>query len=62
MIREKYGSELSSPKDFLCLSIEINDKCGKFISISTIKRVFGYVKYENKPSMCTLNILANYID
>ncbi|MEG2848608.1 MAG: hypothetical protein RR880_00040 [Bacteroidales bacterium] len=60
-IKQKYGGDLSTPKDFLCFSMEINAKSGKYLSIATMKRLFGYVKYENEPSVNTLNILSNYI-
>lgn len=60
-IKQKYGGDLATPKNFLCLSLDINDKCGENLSVATIKRVFGYVRYENNPSTRTLNTLADYI-
>lgn len=60
-VRKHYGGELSTPKHFLCLSLEIHQKCGNNISVASIKRILGYVKYNNHPSERTLNLLANYL-
>ncbi|MEG0517508.1 MAG: hypothetical protein RR555_01390 [Bacteroidales bacterium] len=60
-VRQQYGDDLSTPKGFLCLSLDIRTRCGKSLSMATIKRVFGYVKYNSTPSADTLNILANYL-
>ncbi|MEG2848653.1 MAG: hypothetical protein RR880_00270 [Bacteroidales bacterium] len=61
IIKQKHGGDLSTPKGFLCLSLDINERCGKSISVATIKRLFGYVKYENRPSVRILNIFASYV-
>lgn len=60
-VRQQYGGDLSTPKGFLCLSLDIFSKCGRSVSVATIKRILGYVKYNNTPSPDTLNILSNYL-
>ena len=50
----------STPTEFNELSRMIKQKTGRSISLSSIKRIWGYVKYEGFPSVTTLNILAKY--
>jgi len=47
--------------EFTELSEKIFDCTSVSLSITTLKRVFGKVKYESLPSSTTLNALANYI-
>lgn len=48
--------------DFEKLSEEIQAKTQVVLSITTLKRIWGKVKYENAPSLTTLNTLARYIN
>ena len=59
-VREKFGRTIESASDFDALSLDISLKTGDNISASTLKRVFGYVKYDAAPSLTTLSILARY--
>ena len=47
--------------DFEKLSDEIFDVTGISLSISTLKRLFGKVSYNNLPSLSTLNTMARYV-
>ena len=47
-------------EDFDTLSESIFDKTGVRLSVSTLKRVWGKVKYDSSPNMATLNALARY--
>jgi hypothetical protein len=47
--------------EFKELSEKIFDTTGVNLSPTTLKRVFGKLKYESLPSTVTLNALANYI-
>lgn len=47
--------------DFEKLSEEIEAQTQVVLSITTLKRIWGKVKYENAPSLTTLNTLARYI-
>jgi len=47
--------------DFEKLSDEIFDVTGISLSISTLKRLFGKVTYNNLPTISTLNTLARYV-
>ncbi|MFI5324525.1 MAG: hypothetical protein ACHQ6U_13705, partial [Thermodesulfobacteriota bacterium] len=46
--------------DFEKLSDKIFDATGVALSISTLKRLFGKVSYNNQPSLYTLNTLARF--
>lgn len=50
----------STPTEFNALSLLIQKKTGRSISLSSIKRIWGYVRYEGFPSLTTLNNLAQY--
>jgi len=47
-------------EDFDKLSESIFDKTGIRLSVSTLKRVWGKVRYDSSPNMGTLNALARY--
>jgi len=46
--------------DFQKLSDDLLESTGVILSITTLKRIFGKVKYEHAPSTSTLNALAKY--
>ena len=60
LVETKLGQPLMAPADFNLLSLEIERSLNEKISISTIKRLVGYVNDEHKPSITTLNLLARY--
>lgn len=55
------SSEQWSNADFEELSSAIRDDTGVMLSLTTLKRVWGKVKYENKPTQTTLNALAGFL-
>lgn len=50
----------STPAEFNDLSHKIKAKIGRTLSLSSIKRIWGYVNYGGFPSVTTLNTLAIY--
>ncbi len=56
------GFTPTSPTEFNNLALSIRKKTGREISISSIKRLWGYVTYDGFPSVTTLNILAQFND
>ncbi|OMP81048.1 hypothetical protein BW716_00215 [[Flexibacter] sp. ATCC 35208] len=46
--------------DFEKLSVAIQDKTGVTLSVTTLKRLWGKLKYENIPAVTTLNTLAKF--
>ncbi|HEY4108375.1 hypothetical protein [Puia sp.] len=47
-------------EDFETLSDRIAEKVSVRLSVSTLKRIWGKVKYDSSPTMATLNALARY--
>ena len=58
----KWGYTPKTPTEFNDLGIDIKKKTGYSISLSSLKRLWGYVDYKSFPSPNTLNILARYND
>jgi hypothetical protein len=54
-------STLWTNSDFELLSDKIFEKTTVRLSISTLKRIWGKVKYDNSPTAATLNALANFL-
>jgi hypothetical protein len=49
-------------QEFETLSEQIREKTGIYLSVTTLKRLWGKVKYESKPTITTLNALAKFMD
>lgn len=56
-----FGKTLDSPTDFDALALSIQGKTGEYISPTTLKRLFGYVKPAIVPRTSTLSVLARYV-
>ena len=54
------GFTPKTPSDFNALSLLILKKTQNTISVSSLKRLWGYVPYKSSPSPNTLNILARF--
>ncbi len=64
MVEEKLGwgsSNTWSHNDFLEASEKISQDSGIPLSVSTIKRIWGKVKYDGSPTTATLNALVIYL-
>lgn len=55
-----FRKEVVSPTDFNSLNLVIRKATGRNISVSTLKRIWGYVSYPHKPSNEILSILSVY--
>lgn len=65
LIEEKVGwgaSENWTTQDFEELSVRMQDATEQVISATTLKRIWGRVAYENKPSRHSLDTLALFLD
>ncbi|HEY0651682.1 MAG TPA: hypothetical protein VGD65_01095 [Chryseosolibacter sp.] len=63
-IERKIGwenSESWTNHDFQTLSDRIQQETGVNLSIATLKRIWGKVKYDSKPTITTLNTLAKFL-
>ena len=56
----RLGYVPTTPTEFNELSRMIKIETGRTLSLSTIKRIWGYVRSEGFPSVTTLNTLARY--
>ena len=64
LIASKLGWEDSGSwtnHDFQTLSTMIQDATGVNLSVATLKRLWGKVKYDSKPTITTLNTLAKFM-
>ena len=58
---EKFGHRLSTTTDYELLSLVIEQETGELISSSTLKRLWGYVRYASTPRIATLDVLSRYV-
>lgn len=65
LIEEVTGRKMRTPKDFDLLALRIYDRTRMQLSVSTLKRFWGYVAKEDagrgELRLSTLNIMANYV-
>ena len=57
----RFSRPVKTPADFAALSEEIQQSTKQNISISTLKRLWGYVKSKPSHRIDTLNLLAIYL-
>lgn len=62
LTNKQFGHTPTTPSEFDELREDIETKVGSTISLSSIKRIWGYVKYDGFPTASTLNTLARYVD
>ena len=60
-IEVKYQRGFISPKDFEFLSDVISNELNERISVSTLKRLWGYTRYLSSPSNSTLSTLCRLL-
>ena len=61
-IEQRMGVALQTPADFEQLIQQIWNKQHRVLSLSTIKRVWGYVESSGVPRLSTLNTLSQFLD
>ena len=59
-IEEKLGRKLVVPSDFNYLILQMQKEIGEVVSLSTLKRIWGYVHSSHKGSNATLSCLARF--
>ena len=60
-IEQHFGQQLQSPADFQLLLQQIWEKQHAVLSLSTIKRLWGYVASNGTPRISTLNTMAQFL-
>ena len=62
MLKLQFGRDMESPADFSDLSDDIRSKFkSSTMSATTLKRLFGYIKYDKPISVPSLSLLARYL-
>ena len=60
-IEARYGKPLRYSKDCEGLANSINKSCHERLSVTTLKRLFGFAKSVEQPRLYTLDVVAAYI-
>lgn len=60
-VENEMGFSLKAPTNFDALITRVQKKTGESLSLSTIKRLWGYVDSTNSPRLSTLSILSRYL-
>lgn len=60
-VAEVFGYVPVTPTDFDLLSSDIERRTSRTLSVSTLKRLWGYVTSATSPSYSTLSVLARYV-
>lgn len=60
VVAHTYGGRISTATDFDALSQSIEATTGSIISVSTLKRLWGYITPQSQVRMSTLDILSKY--
>lgn len=60
-VEEMVGRTMRTPKDFEFLAAQIYEQTHSTISVSTLKRVWGYVDAYKSVRESTLDLLAQFI-
>ena len=55
-----FAGRLKTSTDFESLSADIEKRTGALISVSTLKRLWGYIKPQGLPRLSTLDLLSQY--
>ena len=58
---QKVGRQMHTPKDFDYLRDCIYEECHEMVSLSTLKRLWGYDRYEGTPRVSSLTPIARYV-
>lgn len=61
LTNKQFGYTPTTPSEFEELRTQVQSVVGTTISLSSVKRIWGYVKSEGFPSASTLNCLARYV-
>ena len=59
-VEQRLGHGVNTPSEFSRLSLEIEQRTGRTMSVSTLMRLWGYVSSQVKPNVTTLDVLAVY--
>ena len=60
-VENRYGQTLNAPHDFMCLAEQLQNEGAGSLSVSTIKRLWGYVSGYETVYVSSLNVLSHYV-
>lgn len=60
-VQSKYGRPLEHTNEFRVLSALIEYECREVVSVSTLKRLWGYVSRQTTPRSSTLDVLSRFV-
>ena len=60
-VEEKVGREMKTPKDFDFLAAQIFEQTRRTISVSTLKRIWGYIDSYRSIRESTLDLLSQFV-
>ena len=60
-VEDRMGRGILSPKDFEFLHLTIERELNESVSVSTLKRLWGYSKYLSSPSVSILSTLSRLV-
>lgn len=60
-VEKKYGRPLECTNDFRVLAALMEYECKEIVSVSTLKRLWGYVSQQTTPREGTLDVLSRFV-
>ncbi len=60
-VEQALGRKMTTPRDFELLSESLRRRLGEQLSVSTLKRLWGYVSNDFKPSRYTIDVLTRFL-
>lgn len=60
-VAKRFARTLDAPTDYDALALDIASITGESVSVSTLKRLFGYDKHSTTPRPSTLSTLSRYV-
>ena len=60
LVEEKFGQRPRTPDDFRALSAAIREEGGQTLGVTTLKRLWGYIANNSRPTFSTRSILSRY--
>ena len=61
LLKEKSGLSFDKAKDFDILCVDILEKTKRYIGVTTMKRLLGYISDSRNPNEYTLNTISIYL-
>ena len=60
-VEKKFGRALECTNDFRVLAALLEYECKELVSVSTLKRLWGYVSQQTTPRESTLDVLSRFV-